>query len=114
MPDLTVGIAIRDRLGNDAFGVNSHHLDEESRSLRAGETFAAEFQLPLNLGPDRYTITAALHAGEVHLEGSYDWWDHAVAFEVVPGAEPLFVGRAYLPSKLMFDRFPAPAVDPSA
>ena len=52
-------------------------------------------------------ITAALHAGGVHLEGSYDWWDHAVGFEVVPGAEPLFVGRAYLPSKLRFHRFAA-------
>jgi homopolymeric O-antigen transport system ATP-binding protein len=102
--ELTVGIAIRDRLGNDAFGTNSHHLDAEERGLAAGESFVAEFEVPANLGPDRYTVTAALHAGRVHLEGSYDWWDHAVAFEVVPGREPYFVGRAFLPTTLRFER----------
>lgn len=102
--DLTVGVAIRDRLGNDVYGTNSYHLDDEVHPLGPGEVFDAEFRLPTNLGPDRYTVTAALHAGRVHLEGSYDWWDHAVAFEVVPGREPYFVGRAYLPATLRFEK----------
>jgi lipopolysaccharide transport system ATP-binding protein len=102
--DLTVGIAIRDRLGNDVYGTNSYHLDDEAHHLESGEIFDAEFRLPINLGPDHYTVTAALHAGRVHLEGNYDWWDHAVAFEVVPGPEPYFVGRAYLPVSLQFEK----------
>ena len=102
--DLTVGVAIRDRLGNHVFGTNSYHLDDEVHPLESGDVFDAEFRLPTNLGPDRYTVTAALHAGRVHLEGSYDWWDHAVAFEVVPGPEPYFVGRAYLPASLHFEK----------
>lgn len=100
--DLTVGVAIRDRLGNHVYGTNSYHLDDEVHPLESGDVFDAEFRLPTNLGPDRYTVTAALHAGRVHLEGSYDWWDHAVAFEVFPGPEPFFVGRAYLPTSLHF------------
>lgn len=102
--DLTVGVAIRDRLGNDVYGTNSRHLDDDAHALRAGDRFEAEFEIPANLGPDRYTVTAALHAGRVHLEGSYDWWDHALAFEVVPGAEPYFVGRAYLPVTYRFGK----------
>ena len=102
--DLTVGVAIRDRLGNDVYGTNSYHLDDEVHPLESGDVFDAEFRLPTNLGPDRYTVTAALHAGRVHLEGSYDWWDHAVAFEVLPGPEPYFVGRAYLPASLHFQK----------
>lgn len=102
--DLTVGVAIRDRLGNDVYGTNSYHLDDEVHPLESGDVFDAEFRLPTNLGPDRYTVTAALHAGRVHLEGSYDWWDHAVAFEVLPGPEPYFVGRAYLPASLHFEK----------
>lgn len=102
--DLTVGLAIRDRLGNDVYGTNSYHLDDEARSLESREVFEAEFRLPTNLGPDEYAVTAALHAGRVHLEGSYDWWVHAVAFEVVPGPEPYFVGRAYLPVTLRFKK----------
>ena len=107
--DLTVGVAIRDRLGNDVYGTNSYHLDAEAPSLEPGEVFDAEFQVPTNLGPDQYTVTAALHAGRIHLEGSYDWWDHAVAFEVVPGPEPYFVGRAHLPVTLRFEKRPAEA-----
>jgi lipopolysaccharide transport system ATP-binding protein len=102
--DLTVGVAIRDRLGNHVFGTNSYHLDDQVHPLESGDVFDAEFRLPTNLGPDRYTVTAALHAGRVHLEGSYDWWDHAVAFEVVPGPEPFFVGRVYLPASLHFEK----------
>ncbi len=108
VPDLTVGIAIRDRLGNDVFGTNSHHLDDQTRSLEAGEAFSVEFAFPANLGPDRYTVTVALHAGRVHLEGNYDWWDHAIAFQVVPGDERYFVGRAYLPATLHFEKHAAP------
>jgi len=100
--DLTVGVAIRDRMGNHVYGTNSHHLDDEVHALSPDDTFEAEFRIPVNLGPDRYTVTAALHAGPVHLEGSYDWWDHAVAFEVVPGGEPHFMGRAYLPVAMTF------------
>ena len=96
--------AVANRLGNDVYGTNSYHLDDEVHPLGPGEVFDAEFRLPTNLGPDRYTVTAALHAGRVHLEGSYDWWDHAVAFEVVPGPEPYFVGRAYLPATLRFEK----------
>lgn len=102
--DLTIGIAIRDRLGNDVYGTNSYHLDDDVHPLEPGEIFDAEFRLLTNLGPDHYTVTAALHAGRIHLEGSYDWWDHAVAFEVVPGPEPYFVGRAYLPVTLRFEK----------
>lgn len=105
VPDLTIGIAIRDRMGNDVFGTNSHHLDDLSRSLEPGETFESEFRLQANLGPGHYTVTIALHAGRVHLQGSYDWWDHAIAFRITPGEEPYFVGCAYLPSTLHFEKF---------
>jgi lipopolysaccharide transport system ATP-binding protein len=105
--DLTVGVAICDRLGNHVYGTNSYHLEVDVPALEPGEVFDAEFQMPANLAPDPYTVTAALHAGRVHLEGSYDWWDHALAFEVVPGREPYFVGRAYLPVTLRFEKLPA-------
>jgi lipopolysaccharide transport system ATP-binding protein len=107
--DFTVGVAIRDRLGSDVFGTNSHMLGQ-SESLRAGEGFVAEFELPANLRPGEYTVTAALHAGRVHLEGSYDWWDHALAFQVLPGPEPHFEGVAYLPTML---RITKTSADPS-
>lgn len=98
--DLTVGFSIRDRLGREVYGTNTHHLLAERKALSAGERFVAEFKLQMNLGPEEYSITVALHAGRVHLEGSYDWWDHALIFNVLPGEKPHFEGLAYLPSQV--------------
>ena len=68
--DLTVGISIRDRLGNEVFGTNTHLLGIEPHRVEAGQAFRADFRVPLNLGVGSYTLTAALHAGRVHLKGS--------------------------------------------
>jgi lipopolysaccharide transport system ATP-binding protein len=95
--DLTVGISIRDRVGNEIFGTNTHHLGIERTAIPPSATFQAIFELPANLGVGNYTLTTALHAGAVHLEGNYDWWDRVEAFQVVPGTEPFFVGSSHLP-----------------
>jgi lipopolysaccharide transport system ATP-binding protein len=95
--DLTVGISIRDRVGNEIFGTNTYHLGVERRAVPPGASFRATFELPANLGVGNYTLTTALHAGAVHLEGSYDWWDQVEAFQVIPGSEAPFVGCCHLP-----------------
>jgi len=95
--ELTVGISIRDRLGNEIFGTNTHHLGIDSRAVSSGASFHASFALPVNLGIGNYTLTTALHAGAVHLEGNYDWWDRVQAFQVVPADGAFFVGCSYLP-----------------
>ena len=100
---LTVGISIRDRLGNEVFGTNTHHARLRGPSLRPGEAFRAEFRFAMNLGCGTYTLTTALHSGSVHLEGNYDWWDKVLVFQVVPGDEPTFVGCAYLPTSMRFE-----------
>jgi lipopolysaccharide transport system ATP-binding protein len=95
--DLTVGISIRDRVGNEIFGTNTRHLGLEPTALPPDAPFRADFELPANLGVGHYTLTVALHAGIVHLEGSYDWWDRVLAFRVLPGPQPRFVGCCHLP-----------------
>ncbi len=95
--DLTVGISIRDRVGNEIFGTNTHHLGIERTAVPPGAAFQATFELPVNLGAGNYTLTTALHAGAVHLEGNYDWWDRVEAFQVIPGGEAFFVGCCFMP-----------------
>ena len=97
LDDVTVGISIRDRLGNEMFATNSHLLGLESGPLAAGERFYGEFVLSLNLGVGHYTLTAAIHVGVSHIEGNYDWWDNALAFQLLPGDEPRFAGACYIP-----------------
>jgi lipopolysaccharide transport system ATP-binding protein len=96
--DLTVGILIRDRLGNDVFGTNTYHLNTSPGSLWPGERRCVDFVIDtLSLGPGSYSLSVALHRGDAHTAGNYDWWDMAVVFQVVPGSHPRGVGVCTLP-----------------
>jgi lipopolysaccharide transport system ATP-binding protein len=92
-----VGILLRDRLGNDVFGTNSHYLNAQMQHLSIGDSFVAEFSMPLNLGVGNYSLTIALHPGWTHLESNYDWWDQCLVFQVMPGDSFDFIGIASLP-----------------
>lgn len=93
----TVGFLIRDRLGNDVFGVNTFGLGLTRAPVPAGEEEIASFEVVLNLGCGTYSISVALHTHHAHVESNYDWWDRAVVFQVVPGAGGPFTGVASLP-----------------
>jgi lipopolysaccharide transport system ATP-binding protein len=102
----TVGILIRDRLGNDVFGTNSFHVAPIKETYAAGEALAADFEIPLNLGTGTYTLTVAVHSDATHLVDNYDWWDKVIAFEIVPGSQPPFIGTTWLPIRLHVERRP--------
>ena len=79
--DITLGILIRDRFGQDIFGTNTHHL-AAPLTLAPGETARFHFAMPINLGPGLYSLTVALHSGTDHLEACYHWCDNLASFEV--------------------------------
>ncbi|UNC93606.1 ABC transporter ATP-binding protein [Candidatus Contubernalis alkaliaceticus] len=93
----TVGILFKDRLGNDIFGTNTYNLGLELGTCKAGEEREVIFRMPINFGAGHYSLTAAVHHGPTHLQGNYDWWEHAVILQVVPGKESQFIGVCYLP-----------------
>jgi lipopolysaccharide transport system ATP-binding protein len=93
LPELTVGILIRDRLGNDVFGTNTFHLGASRANVVAGEVMTIDFTFPaLNLGMGSYSLSTALHAKDTHLALNYDWWDQSLVFQVVSGPGPISVG----------------------
>ena len=95
--ELTVGMLIRDRLGNDVFGTNSFHLENSARQVLPGN-LRFVFGIPqLLLGIGNYSIAFALHSYDAHIVDNYDWWDQALAFQVIPGNWPRGVGVALLP-----------------
>ena len=102
--DLTVGISIRDRLGNEMFGTNTEHLGVSSPDVEAGSLLRATFRFPANLGIGSYTRTAAVHAGRVHTDENYDWWDSVALFDVIPGSETPFTGSCHLSTEGRVER----------
>jgi len=101
MVDFTIGLLVKDRLGNDIFGTNTFHLAQEPGPLAAGQCQAYVFRfLVLNLGPSHYSLTLALHASSNHLAGNYDWWERAITFQVVPEEGNRSIGVCHMPVQL--------------
>ena len=95
---LTVGILIRDRLGNDVFGTNTYHHAVSRKDVAHGEAFVVDFNFAaLNLGSGSFSVTVALHSRDVHVAANYDWWDRALVFQVFPGTAPQSIGVCDLP-----------------
>jgi lipopolysaccharide transport system ATP-binding protein len=93
---LSLGLMIRDRLGQDIFGTNTY-LQGKTIHCRAGEQWQVSFLLMLNLGVGGYTITLGLHDKEDYTNNVQDWWNGSVVFNVDYPAAPDFVGVCPLP-----------------
>ena len=99
VPDATVGILIRDRFGQDVFGTNSHQLDQPL-TLVAGGRYRVVFRLAMALGPGKYTVTAAVHRQETHVDDCFHWRDRAAVFEIAGFSGQRFSGLCGLSAAL--------------
>ena len=104
MENPTIGILIRDRLGNDIFGTNTYHLDISDHSYNPGEVAMVTFTLQLNLGVGNYSLCVAVHTGDTHLIDNFDWWDGCLVFQMIPNNSFSFIGSAALPMKANIKR----------
>lgn len=100
--NVSLGIMIRDRFGQDVFGVNGAmrgqllHLYTGERQTCAVDVAA------MNLGAGLYTITLAAHTGDTHVDSCFHWIDNAAAFEIVQDLENIFSGHTRLDVELHF------------
>lgn len=101
---LVLGFLIKNRLGQDMFGTNTHHYDLAVSNTQQGDRFEFDIQFALNLGPGHYSITVALTAGEDHLEENYFWKDLDLLFEVTNPMQPYFVGYTCLSPTIAIKR----------
>jgi lipopolysaccharide transport system ATP-binding protein len=100
---LSVGILIRDRFGQDVFGTNTALLREHAQ-FSAGDSVCCRFSLPLNFAPGKYTVTVALHSEDTHVHDCQHWWDAAATFEIAGFSDVPFSGLCYVPVR--FDQYP--------
>lgn len=99
LDDITVGLMIRDRFGQDIFGTNSYQLGQVI-SLSVGQQRYVYARLEANIAPGKYTVTVGLHSREHHLEDCYWWHDSYLQFEIAGFKQALFSGVCRLPVTL--------------
>ncbi len=90
LPEITAGMLIRDRFGQDIFGTNSHHMGLDLPT--APGDWRVEFEMDMDIGPGKYSLALALHSDENHLDACYHWKDAATGFEVAGARGPVFAG----------------------
>jgi lipopolysaccharide transport system ATP-binding protein len=93
---LVLGYMIKDRLGQQIYGTNTHHMEMPLQDLQAGEEAEFRFRFPLNLGPGSYSVTTALTSTETHLADNYEWRDLALVFVVANMNRREFVGTSWI------------------
>lgn len=97
--DITLGLMVRDRFGQDIFGANSFQLGQ-ALNLEEGSVQRVRLSLQADIAPGKYTITVGLHSREHHLEACYWWYDSYLQFEVAGFKQHLFSGVCRLPLTL--------------
>lgn len=93
---LVLGYMIKDRLGHQVFGTNTHHMAMPLEALAAGQELEYRFSFPLNLGEGSYSITTALTSSETHLADNYEWRDLALLFIVINMSRKQFLGTSWM------------------
>jgi lipopolysaccharide transport system ATP-binding protein len=100
----TVGIMFRDRFGQDIFGTNTYHL-HHNLSLSKEQTLYISFCFDkFNLGVGKYTLTAAIHTGDSHVESCFQWIDKMKVFQVVHSADYYFEGICRLTPQVKIEQ----------
>ena len=98
----TLGFVIRDRFGQDIYGINSYHL-KQPLDLSINETRKVIFTVLMDLAPGKYTLSAALHSQENHLDDCYFWQDNILKFEIAGIKEHIFAGLCKMPTELLIE-----------
>lgn len=100
--DLTIGIHIRDKYGQDIYGTNTFYQNM-NLSLKKDTSYICSYSMGLNIGAGQYTLGAALHTSDWHTELCYHWLDNAVNFNISGSKENLFIGLCRLEPTINFN-----------
>ena len=96
IPNLVLGIMLRDRLGHVIWGSNTWHMGNSVKDVASGERVLFNFHFKCTLGPGSYSITTALTSTDTHLSDNYEWFDNNVVFDVLNADLPYFIGSSFV------------------
>lgn len=111
LPQLVLGLQLRDRTGHVVWGTNTWFTKQMLHDLKPGERIAYRVPFRCTLGPGSYSITHALHNTETHITGNFEWVDNNIVFEVINASLPIFIGTSYLNAKFQIAREQGPVAE---
>lgn len=96
--NLIAGISVKNRLGEDVFGINSFILNKSADTAKLENEYRFEFEMPM-LNEGQYTISPAIAVGTLSNHIQLCWVHDALIFEVskrkfqLPGV--LYIGENF-------------------
>lgn len=91
LKDLSSGIVIRDKYGQDIYGTNTF-INEKYFDLEDGQNLKIEYNFPMGLIPGKYFLSVALHQDIKVTNKRLHWVDNAVNFMVAGFEKKQFIG----------------------
>tara|TARA_R110000787_G_scaffold110809_10_gene219582 strand:+ start:24036 stop:25397 length:1362 start_codon:yes stop_codon:yes gene_type:complete len=107
VPQLVLGLMIRDRTGHVVWGTNTWFTRQTMIDISAGEHLTYTLEFECNLGPGSYSVSPALVSSDTHLENNYEWTDNLFVFDVINADKDYFIGTTMLDASFTIDRGPA-------
>jgi lipopolysaccharide transport system ATP-binding protein len=104
IPRLVLGYLIKDRLGQEIYGTNTHFKKLPQSDVRLGEEITYSFTFPMNLGAGSYSITTALTSTDTYCVNNYEWRDIALVFTVINMGDDFFIGCVLLNPQIQIQR----------
>jgi lipopolysaccharide transport system ATP-binding protein len=93
--NLSLGFMIRNRLGQDLFGVNTAQIGAELPTNTLG-LLQVDYPITLNFGAGEYLLFIALHDKEDYTKNVQIWEQASMSF-TVHNANQIGVGQVYCP-----------------
>ncbi len=101
LEDLTIGIHIRDKFGQDIYGTNTFY-QKKIINIKSNSYYICIYSMYLNIGAGKYTLGVALHTGDWHTNRCFHWIDNAIDFSISLDKNNSFIGLCRLEPKIDF------------
>lgn len=103
IPQLVLGVMIRDRSGHVIWGSNTWHTRQSIENVAAGQSVDLSLCFRATLGPGSYSLSPALVNSDTHLDKNFDWQDNAIVFDVINTDQDFFIGSNSIEYKFVID-----------
>jgi lipopolysaccharide transport system ATP-binding protein len=95
LENLTIGIHIRDKYGQDIYGTNTF-FQKKIVKIEANSSYICIYSMKLNIGVGKYTLGVALHTDDWHTNRCFHWVDNIINFEILMDKDNSFIGLCKL------------------